>query len=166
MVAAIALLPVACDKENIPNTNDPTGTLYGTWVLDTKTVDTQTTSNGKTDSNQTVTDFTGDHFMLRLTDFFMAFGQEGSVLTFDIDDVDGTPYSYNSDLKQISFDKAIVLHKGFLNSKVMELYGKYDVLKLTKEKLILQKTDSMTLNDYTTKTVTVYSFHKVQTEGN
>ena len=166
MVAAIALLPVACDKENNPDTNDHAGTLYGTWKLDTKTVETTTTSNGKTDSNKDVTDFTGDHFLLRLTDFFMAFGQEGSVLTFDIDDLDGVIYTYDSDLKQISFKKVIYLHKGFLNSKVMELYGKYEVIELTKEKLILQQAKSVTLKGDTTKTITVYSFHKVPTESN
>ena len=88
------------------------------------------------------------------------------MLTFDIDDLDGVIYTYDSDLKQISFKKVIYLHKGFLNSKVMELYGKYEVIELTKEKLILQQAKSVTLNGDTTKTITVYSFHKVPTESN
>lgn len=52
------------------------------------------------------TDFTDEHFLLHLTDYFMAFAQKGSIFTFDIDDVDGSPYTYNSGLKQISFEKS------------------------------------------------------------
>ena len=76
MIAAIALLPTACDPEPLPNTPDLTGTLYGTWVLDTKTVDIVTTQDGKTNSDYSSTDFTGDHFLLHLTDFMVAFAQE------------------------------------------------------------------------------------------
>lgn len=36
------------------------------------------------------TDFTDEHFLLHLTDYFMAFAQKGTLLTFDIDDLDGT----------------------------------------------------------------------------
>ena len=161
MFAAIALLPTACNPEPLPNTPDLSGNLYGTWVLDTKTVDNVTTQDGKTTSDSSSTDFTGDNFMLRLTDFLVAFAQEGSVLTFDIDDVDEAKYSYNSDLHQISFEKALVLSKGFLNAKVMNLFGKYDVLELSGSKLVLKKEETTTLGSYSTTTTTVYSYHRL-----
>ena len=160
MFAAIALLPIACDPEPLPNTPDLTGNLYGYWVLDTKTVDAVTTQNGKTTTDHSETDFTGDHFLLYLTDFMVAFAQEGTVLTFDIDDVDGARYSYNANLHQISFEKLLSLSKGFLNPKVMSLFGKYDIIELSEGKLILKKEETTTLGSYSTVTTTVYSYHR------
>ena len=159
MIAAIALLPIACEKEVVPNTGDDEGVLYGTWILDTKTVDTESNMAGRIERSSDSTDFTGDHFMLRLTDFFMAFGQEGSVLTFDIDDVDGTPYTYNSGTSQISFQKSITLSKGLF--KIMQLSGTYDVVELTNKSLVLKKVDTATINNYSTSKTTVYTFHKL-----
>ena len=166
LIAAIALLPIACEPETVPNTGDQTGSLYGTWILDTKTVDYISTSGGSTGQNHDVTDFTGDNFLLTLTDYFMAFGQEGTLLTFDIDDVDGSPYSYNTGTKQISFTKSISLSKGFLTPKVMTLYGTFDVTELTDSKLTIQQTNNVTINTYSSKQITVYSFHRLVTENN
>ena len=162
MIAAIALLPIACEKETVPNTGDDDGVLYGIWVLDTKNVNTETNMAGKIDRTSDETDFTGDHFLLRLTDYFMAFGQEGTLLTFDIDDVDGTPYTYNSGLKQISFEKSINIIKGLF--KVMYLSGTYDVVELTQSSLVLKKVESANVNNYSTSKTTVYSFHKLVLE--
>ena len=161
MIAAIAALPLACEKKAVPNTGDKSGTLYGTWVLDTKTVDISTTTGSKTDSSHDATDFTDEHFLLRLTDFFMAFAQKGTLLTFDIDDVDGSPFTYNAGLNQISFTKTLALSSGFLPMKIMSLSGTYDVIKLTDKELVLSKTDTMNINTLSTKTVTAYSFHKL-----
>ncbi|MBR5056634.1 MAG: hypothetical protein IKX03_05510 [Bacteroidales bacterium] len=160
LFAAVALLPTACESD-IPNVPDLSGTLYGTWVLDTKTVDVVTTTDGKTETNQDVTDFTNEHFLLHLTDFFVAFAQEGTLLTFDIDDVDGVKYTYNDNLKQIYFEKLIVLNKGFFNAKTMSLFGKYDVIELSDTKLVLKKVEETTLGSTKTTTTTVYSYHRL-----
>ena len=162
MIAVLAMLPVACETEPVSNTGDQEGILYGIWVLDTRTVDTETNVSGKNDTTHDQTDFTGDHFILRLTDFFMAFGQEGSVLTFDIDDVDGTPYTYNADTKKISFEKAITLSKGLF--KIVRFSGTYDVAELTKTSLVLKRVDTATFNGNSTATTTVYTFHKINLE--
>ena len=161
MIAAAALLPNACEKENVPNTGDDTGTLYGTWVLDLKTVDYATTTGGKTETSHDQTDFTGEHFLLRLTDYYMAFAQKGTLVTFDIDDLDGSPYTYNSGLKQISFSKSLSLSSGFLPMKLMTLSGTFDVEELTNKSLVLKKIDEVKINTYSSTTVTVYSFHKL-----
>ena len=166
LIAAIALLPVACEPEPVPNTGDQTGSLYGTWILDTKTVEYSSTSGGSTDQKKDVTDFTGDNFLLTLTDYFMAFGQEGTLLTFDIDDVDGTPYSYDEGTRQISFSKSITLSKGFLPLKVMSLSGTYDVTELTDSKLTIQQTNTVSINTYSSKQVTTYSYHRLVTDNN
>ena len=164
MAAAAVLLLAACDGESLKNVPDETGNLYGTWMLDTKTVDVVTVSNGKTETDRSETDFTGDNFLLHLTNLMVAFGQEGTLLTFDIDDVDGVKYYFNADDKQISFAKMIYLSKGFLPAKVMKLYGKFDVLELTATKLVLKQVENVELNGYKSTTTTVYSYHKLAAE--
>lgn len=166
VIATFALLTVSCEKETVPNTGDNTGNLYGVWILDTKTVDLVSNNNGKTDKSHDETDFTGEHFMLKLTDFYMAFAQKGSIFTFDIDDVDGSPYTYNSGLKQISFEKSLSLSAGFLPMKIMTLHGTYDIVQLTKDTLVLKKVDEVKLNSYSSTQTTVYSYHKLVVENN
>ena len=161
IVAAVALLPVACEKETVPNTGDKTGKLYGTWVLDTKNVDYVYNVGGKTNTTTETTDFTGDHFMLKLSDILIAFAQKGSIFTFDIDDVDSTPYTYNANLNQISFREAISLSTGFLPAKFMTLFGTYDVVQLTKDTLVLKQVDEALFNSYSSTRTTVYSYHKL-----
>ena len=140
--AACLALFTSCDKSGVDHTGDATGKLYGTWVLDTKTVGNQTT------------DFSGDNFILYLFEPMLAFAQEGTLLTFDIDDVDAVTFSYNANQNQISFHQMLSLSKGFLvNQKTMTLYGTYDIPELTNEKLELtQVSNSVT---------TTYRYHKV-----
>jgi hypothetical protein len=165
IIAAFALLTVSCEKETVPDTGDKTGDLYGVWVLDTKNVENVTDNNGKTDVSHEETDFKGEHFLLKLTDFNMAFAQEGSIFTFDIDDVDSTPYTYNSDLKQISFEKPLILSTGFLPAKVMKLHGTYDVVKLTEKSLVIKMVDEVKIGTLSNTQTTVYTYHKQTTES-
>ena len=165
VIATFALLTVSCEKETVPNTGDTTGTLYGVWILDTKTVDLVSNNNGKIDKSHDETDFTGENFLLKLTDFYMAFAQKGSIFTFDIDDVDGSPFTYNAGLKQISFEKSLSLSAGFLPIKLMTLHGTYDVVQLTKDALVLKKVDEVKLNTYSSTQTTVYSYHKLVVEN-
>jgi hypothetical protein len=155
LLAVAALFLASCTK-GVEHTGDNTGTLYGNWVLDTKTV----TYEGN--KEQTVTDFTNDHFYLAFMEPQVAFGKEGSIFTFDIDDVDAVSFAYNTDKKQITFEKAIVLSTGF-PPRMMELFGTYDVVELTSQKLVLsQPTESLLLGRYTT----VYSYHKLVEHNN
>ena len=145
LMAMAALFLSSCTK-GVEHTGDTSGNLYGNWVLDTKTI-TQENSN-----DETVTDFSNDHFYLGFMEPKVAFGKEGSIFTFDIDDVDAVTFAYNKDKKQITFEKAIVLSKGF-PPRVMELFGTYDVLELTSQKLVLSQP--------TGRKTTVYSYHKL-----
>lgn len=161
IIATFALLSVSCEKETVPNTGDKTGNLYGIWVLDTKTVDVVSNLSGKIEQSHNETDFTGDHFLLKLTDFLMAFAQKGSIFTFDIDDVDGTPYTFNAGMNQISFEKSLSLSTGFLPAKFMTLHGTYDVVTLTKDTLVIKQVEEVKINTYNSTQTTVYSYHKL-----
>ena len=163
MFACAALVFSSCDKQDVEHTGDETGTLYGNWELDTKTVDTQYTSGENGEQKHEETDFAGDHFYLSLNENRLAFAKEGSIFTFDIDDVDAVTFSYNSSTKQISFEKTLTLSKGFLNPKVMRLSGTYDVKELTQEKLVLSKKENVVVNSFNASQTTVYSFHRLNT---
>jgi hypothetical protein len=137
-----ALFFSSCDK-GVTNTGDFTGNIYGVWQLDTKTVDRETVKE---------TDFGGEHFYLWLTPIQLAFGKKGALSALDFKiDVDGKIYSYNDVKHQISFDGRIILSHGL--KEVMNLYGTYDVLELSKNSLVISKTVG--------KTTTTYSFHKL-----
>ena len=143
LLACAALVFTSCDK-GVTNTGDMSGTLYGIWMLDSKTVDKETTKT---------TDFTSEHFYLCLNQIRMAFGKTGSLTGLDLDhvDVDFCWYAYNEQKHQISFDDPIVLVQGI--REVMRLSGTYDVLELSKDKLVISKK--------TGSSTTTYTFHKI-----
>lgn len=158
-----ALLLPSCTK-GVEHTGDDTGLLYGNWVLDTKTVTSPSTSGAGTDSQVSETSFVNDHFYLCLVEPQLAFGKEGTLLTFDIDDVDAGKFSYNADLGKITFEKIILLSTGF-PPRIMSLLGTFDVVELTDTRLVLSKEDKVELGGLSYQQKTVYSYHKLVTCG-
>ena len=144
LMACAALLFTSCEK-GVTNTGDMTGNIYGIWQLESKTVNRQT---------ERVTDFTSEHFYLCLNQLRMAFGKTGALTGFDLDhvDVDFSWYAYNETKHQISFDDPIILRQGL--KEVMNVYGTYDVLELSKDKLVITKEVG--------SKITTYAFHKIQ----
>ena len=163
LLACAALLLPSCTK-GVEHTGDDTGLLYGNWVLDTKTVTTPSTSGAGTDSQVSETSFVNDHFYLCLVAPQLAFGKEGTLLTFDIDDVDAGKFSYNADLGKITFEKIILLSTGF-PPRIMSLLGTFDVVELTDTRLVLSKEDKVELGGLSYQQKTVYSYHKLVTSG-
>ena len=147
LLACAALLFTSCDK-GVTNTGDLTGNIYGIWQLDSKTVNRET---------EKVTDFTSEHFYLCLNSIRMAFGKTGSLTGLDLDhvDVDFSWYAYNDQKHQISFDDPIILRQGL--KEVMNVYGTYDVQKLTQNELVITKEVG--------SSITTYAFHKIQQQA-
>lgn len=161
-MAAIACLALftSCEKQGVDHTGDDTGKLYGRWVLDTKNVVTEYTSDGKTTTDSEDTNFANDHFFLLLAEPRVAMAKEGTLITFDIDDVDAGTFAYNSDLKQITFNKMLRLASGF-PVRTMTLYGTYDVVELSNN-LVLRKKEEVKPSDrFDASQTTTYSFHRL-----
>ena len=139
LLACAALVFTSCDK-GVTNTGDLSGNIYGIWQLESKTVNRQT---------ERVTDFTSEHFYLCLNQLRMAFGKTGALTGFDLDhvDVDFSWYAYNETKHQISFDDPIILRQGL--KEVMNVYGTYDVLELSKDKLVITKEVGSSITTYT-----------------
>ena len=159
-MAAIACLTLftSCEKQGVDHTGDPTGKLYGRWVLDTKEA---VTVNGTEEPVSKTTDYTDDRFFLGIGEFPVPFAaaKEGTLITFDIDDVDATLITYNANPRQISFLETLYLNR---KGHSMRLHGTYDVVTLTDNNLTLRQEETVkfgTLID--TKQTTTYSFHRL-----
>ena len=156
LLTCAALVFPSCTK-GVEHTGDDTGNLYGRWVLDSKTVVTPNTSG---DTETTQTQFTNDHFFLCLVEPQRAFAKEGTLLTFDIDDVDSVPFSYNQEKGKITFEKIILLSAGF-PPRTMRLFGTYDVVKLTDTELVLSQEETVDIPNINYKSTTTYSYHRL-----
>ena len=78
--------------------------------------------------------------------------KKGSFTQFDLDDVDvdGSQFSFNAYKKRISFTKTLWLTEGLRYE--MRLSGTYQVVEMSRSKLVLQK-EAWGVR-------TVYSFHR------
>ena len=94
----------------------------------------------------------GVHFYLSLSEPRIALAKKGSFTQFDLKDVDvdGSQFSYNATKKQIGFTKTLWLTEGLKYE--MRLSGTYNILEMTRKKLVIQK-ESMGVK-------TIYSFRR------
>lgn len=136
--AVIACMTIftSCGVSNVRHSGDYTGTIYGVWALESK--------------NQV--DYSGVHFYLSLSEPRIALAKKGSFTQFDLKDVDvdGSQFSYSASRRQISFTKTLWLTQGLRYE--MRLSGTYQVLEMTRRKLVIQK-ESMGFT-------TTYSFRR------
>ena len=159
-MAAVACLALfaSCEKQGVDHTGDPTGKLYGRWVLDTKET---VTVNGTEDPVNDFTDYSDDRFFLGIAEFPVPFAaaKEGTLITFDIDDVDATLITYNAKPRQISFIDTLYLNR---KGHSMRLHGTYDVVELTDNKLTLRQEETVKFGSLVnTKHTTTYTFHRL-----
>ena len=150
LAAVIACLAfTSCGVSKIHHTGDLTGSIYGIWALDSKTI-VPAGSIGNASQNQV--DYSGVHFYLSLSEPRIALAKKGSFTQFDLKDVDvdGSQFSYNATKKQIGFTKTLWLTEGLKYE--MRLSGTYKVLEMTGSKLVIQK-ESMGVK-------TIYSFRR------
>ena len=135
--AVIACLAfTSCGVSKVGHTGDLTGSIYGIWALESR--------------NQV--DYSGVHFYLSLSEPRIALAKKGSFTQFDLKDVDvdGSQFSYNASKKQIGFTKVLWLTEGLKYE--MRLSGTYNILEMTRKKLVIQK-ESMGVK-------TIYSFRR------
>ena len=135
-VFACLALFTSCCVSRVGHTGDLSGKIYGVWALEFR--------------NQV--DYSGVHFYLSLSEPRIALAKKGSFTQFDLKDVDvdGAQFSYNATRKQIGFTKTLWLTEGLRYE--MRLSGTYQVLEMTRSKLVIQK-ESMGIK-------TIYSFRR------
>ena len=133
-VAACLTILTSCGVSNVHHTGDLTGSIYGIWALDSKAV-----VPANVTGNRNQVDYSGVHFYLSLSEPRIALAKKGSFTQLDLKDVDvdGSQFSYNASKKQISFTKTLWLTQG-LNYE-MRLSGTYNVLEMSRSRLVIQK---------------------------
>lgn len=133
VIACLTML-TSCGVSNVRHTGDLTGSIYGIWALDSKAVVPVNVTG-----NRNQVDYSGVHFYLSLSEPRIALAKKGSFTQLDLKDVDvdGSQFSYNASRKQISFTKTLWLTQG-LNYE-MRLSGTYNVLEMTRSRLVIQK---------------------------
>lgn len=148
VIACMALL-TSCGVNRVSHTGDLTGSIYGVWALESKSVVPAGTV-GQDAQNQV--DYSGVHFYLSLSEPRIALAKKGSFTQLDLDDVDvdGAQFSFNASKKRISFTKTLWLTEGLRYE--MRLSGTYQVVEMSRSKLVLQK-EALGVR-------TVYSFHR------
>ena len=126
----------SCGVSNVHHTGDLTGSIYGVWALDSKAI-APANSVGNSSLNQV--DYSGVHFYLSLSEPRIALAKKGSFTQLDLKDVDvdGSQFSFNASKKLISFEKTLWLSDSLIYH--MRLFGTYDILELTKDKLVFQQ---------------------------
>lgn len=134
--AGLTMLLSSCGVSSVRHTGDLTGSIYGVWALESKTI-VPANSIGQDTRNQV--DYSGVHFYLSLSEPRIALAKKGSFTQFDLKDVDvdGSQFSFNSSKKRISFTKTLWLTQGLRYE--MRLSGTYNVLEMTRTKLVIQK---------------------------
>ena len=137
-VAVIACMAVltSCGVNRVSHTGDLTGSIYGVWALESKSVGPANTV-GQDAQNQV--DYSAVHFYLSLSEPRIALAKKGSFTQFDLDDVDvdGAQFSFNAAKKRISFTKTLWLTQGLQYE--IRLSGTYNVVEMSRTKLVLQK---------------------------
>ena len=105
VIACMALL-TSCGANRVSHTGDLTGSIYGVWALESKSVGPAGTV-GQDAQNQV--DYSGVHFYLSLSEPRIALAKKGSFTQFDLKDVDvdGSQFSFNASQKRISFTKTL-----------------------------------------------------------
>ncbi len=148
-VFACLTILTSCGVSNVHHTGDLTGSIYGIWALDSKTIAPASSIENVARSE---VDYSGVHFYLSLSEPRIALAKKGSFTQLDLKDVDvdGAQFSYNAAKKQISFTKTLWLTQGLQYE--MRLSGTFKVLEMTRTKLVIQK-ESMGVR-------TIYSFRR------
>ena len=84
VIACMALL-TSCGVNRVSHTGDLTGSIYGVWALESKSV-VPVGTVGQDAQNQV--DYSGVHFYLSLSEPRIALAKKGSFTQLDLDDVD------------------------------------------------------------------------------
>jgi hypothetical protein len=143
MAAAAALLFCSC--EPMEKTGDPTGTVVGSWRLETCLVEIRTTVGGNTNTTSNTTDYSKDYVYLFLGEKFLATGYYNL-------EIEAAKYEYDAEKGTIRFSDGISVSD---NGKAMVLVGTYKV-EVTGNKMILKQAFGIeAANEQTT-----YTFHR------
>ncbi len=151
IAVCMAILAVSCEKAT---TSDSESALYGIWVLDKHSFESEVSLFGSTSTYSDEFDFTKRNCVLILDGQVMyATAQFGG-------EMGGAQFTYDAEKKTITFlgDGISVWDDG----KYLMLIGKYEVARLTEKELVLKQPDTnVTISSiFSGNHSGSYTFHK------
>lgn len=127
--ACIALLAVSCQTKMEEPTGEANGSLYGTWVFDTYKI----VLSGNVDGNDGAIPVTIPYVFKKTT---LSFSEDGKATAHMGWEYDRSKFTYNAENRTVTFDEMLEVSD---DGMVMILAGKFDVVELTDEKLVLKQ---------------------------
>jgi len=132
LLAGISVLAVSCDETHRNNNeNEATGSICGTWVLDTLTIEASASVIGNGSTNTSIIDFKNTPCYLNLSENAMATARMGL-------DIEMSAYSYDQKAATLFFKNSMSVSN---DGKAMVLVGTYEVTCLTSGRLVLRQPD-------------------------
>ena len=157
----VAFMAASCNKLPV-QTGDETGTLYGTWVLDSYKIEVGGSVDEKGGTFPVTIPYNLKKTTLTLDESLVARAHMGGK-------TDWANYSYNGEKKQITFDRMIEVSD---DGMIMGLYGLFDVAELNETTLILKQpyaeTGKISLpsgTSFSTTAIAWYTYHRQTEKG-
>lgn len=129
MAACMAVLAISCTGHLDDATGDESGILYGTWVLDTYRFDAGGSVDGDGGTVPVIIPYKLKETTLSFGDDLIAHAHMGWEFS-------ASAYSFDADKQQITFARMMEVSD---DGMIMVLAGTFDVVELTKDKLVLRQ---------------------------
>lgn len=152
LLAGLLAALCSCDPLN-NNDQEKEGTLYGSWKLDTLTIEASASVIGSGAQNTSNIDFIGNSGYLYLSDANMATVKLGW-------DVEMSSFTFDAAKKTIHFNKSMDVSD---DGKAIVLVGTYEIIRLTPDHLALRQPDfNIDIPGlFSSHQTAIYKFHRV-----
>lgn len=154
LAACMAFMAISCQDALKEQTGDETGMLYGTWVLDTYKIEASASVDGEGGTLPVVIPYATKETTLHLDESLIATAHMGWETEF-------CRYSYDGDNHTLTFGKMLEVSD---DGRVMVLKGKFNVVKLDEEALVLEQPyldlGMVVGSKISTKSSATYTFHR------
>lgn len=152
LLAGLLAALCSCDPLN-NNGQEKEGTLYGSWKLDTLTIEASASVIGSGAQNTSNIDFTRNSGYLYLSDSNMATVKLGW-------DVEMSAFTYDATKNTIHFNKSMDVSD---DGKAIVLVGSYEITRLTPDHLVLRQPDfNIDIPGlFSSHQTAIYKFHRV-----
>ena len=150
---SLSAVVCACDPTRQDGEETTTGSLYGTWQLDTLTIEASASVIGSGSLNTSVIDFT------KTTPCYLSITEVMATARMGWD-VEMATFVYDATKMKIKFNDDLSVSD---DGKAMVLVGSYDITELTPARLVLRQPDfNIDIPGlFSSHQTAVYSYHRV-----
>lgn len=154
LILSLSALVCACDPTQQNGEETTTGSLYGTWQLDTLTIEASASVIGNGSLNTSVIDFT------KTTPCYLNVTEALATARMGWD-VEMTTFVYDATQMKLKFNDCLSVSD---DGKAMVLVGTYDIRVLTPTRLVLRQPDfNIDIPGlFSSHQTAIYTFHRTK----